>query len=171
MLIKQLTHCNVYGNGNSFLGQFAEVTFPELKHKMIEHKGGDMIGTKRVPTSLEAMEATFKANGFYEDFNILTANPNAVISLQVRGNQRIMDGTGVQADVPVVLYLRGTFSDRKLGSFKQGDGTQPEYKMEVSYYRLVVNGVDQEEVDIDNSIHVVGGVDLLAQFRDNLGLI
>lgn len=171
MLIKQLTHCNVYGDGNGYIGQFAEVTFPVLKHKMIEHKAGDMLGVKRVATAMEAMTSTLKSAGFYEDFNFLTADPNQLVSLQVRGNQRVLDGTGVVVDVPVVLYMRGTFSERKLGSFKQGEGAMPEYTMEVSYYKLVINGVDQEEVDVDNSIHKVGGVDLLAQFRDNLGIL
>jgi P2 family phage contractile tail tube protein len=165
-----LNHCNVYGDGNNFLGQFEEVTLPEIKNKSVDHRAGDMIGTRTLPTSLEKMEATLKGTGLYEDFYILIADPDQMVSLQVRANLKKFDGQGLAAEVPVVVYLKGWFPSRKAGTLKNQDPAKPEYKMELSYYKLVVDGAELEEVDVDNHIHRVNGVDLLAQFRSNLGL-
>lgn len=170
MQIKQLTNCNLYAEGGSFLGAVASVMLPEVKHKTIEHKAGDLIGTPKLPGALEALQATVKMNGLYEDFHALTGNPNTTVRLMVRANQKVRTGAGSTVDEPVIVYLRGWFSSRKVGELKSSEGTNPEYMMEVSYYRLSVAGVDVEEVDIENSVHRVNGTDLLATFRANLGI-
>jgi len=168
--VKQLTHCNLYAEGGSYQGGLVSITLPEVKHKSIEHKAGDLIGTPKLPGSMEAMQSTIKMNGFYEDFHALTADSNRMVGLMVRANQKSRDGYGNITDEPVTLFLRGWFSSRKVGELKSSEGTNPEYVMEVFYYRLVVNGIDVEEMDIENGIHRVAGVDILADFRANLGI-
>jgi hypothetical protein len=168
--VKQLTNCNLYAAGGSYLGAMASITLPDVKHKAIEHKAGDLIGTPKLPGAMEPLTAVIKMNGMYEDFHALTANPNKTVSLMVRANQKSRDGYGNTTDEPVAVYLRGWFSGRKVGELKSSEGSNPEYTMEVTYYRLVVNSADVEEVDIENSIHRVGGEDILAAFRANLGI-
>ena len=91
-------------------------------------------------------------------------------SSQIRSNLLVAKGQGRAINKPVRLDLRGWFSSAKEGVFKQGEGAQPEYKMEVNALKLVVDNVEIKEVDIDNYIWRVGGVDLLAEFRANLGI-
>ena len=154
----------------SHLGQIEEVQLPTLKNKSVDHRAGDMIGTKGLPTSLEKLEATFKGTGFFKEFYTLCANPLKLVTLQVRANLQQFGGQGLEAEVPVIVYLKGWFPERKIGTLKNQDPAKPEYKMEVSYYKLVVDGEDLDEVDIDNHIWKVDGEDLLATFRTNLGL-
>lgn len=168
--VKQLMNCNLYAEGGSFLGALLSITLPEIKHKAVEHKGGDMIGTAKLPGSMESMSSTIKMNGLYADFHSMTANPNKMVSLMVRANQKGRDGYGNIYEEPVTLFLRGWFSGRKVGELKSSEGTNPEYVMEVFYYRLAVNGLDLEEMDIENCIHRVDGVDILADYRSNLGI-
>lgn len=167
--VKQLTHCNLYAEGGSFQGAMLSITLPEVKHKSTEHKAGDLLGTPKLPGSLDAMSSTIKMNGFYDDFHMLTADPNRMVGLMVRANQKSRDGYGNITDEPVTLYLRGWFSSRKIGELADTP-SKPEYVMEVYYYRLTVNGNDIEEIDIENGIHRVDGVDILADFRANLGI-
>lgn len=168
--VKQLTNCNLYMEGGAFLGALASITLPEIKHKTIEHKGGDLIGTPKLPGAFESMTATLKMNGLYEDFHALAANPDAFRSIMVRANQKVRDGYGKTGDESVIVYLRGWFSASKIGEMKSSEGSNPEYTMEVSYYRLVVGGVDIEEIDVENTVHNVLGIDVLADFRSNLGI-
>jgi hypothetical protein len=168
--IKQLMNCNLYAEGGSFQGALNSVTLPEVKHKSGEHKGGDMIGVAKLPGAMEAMQSTLKLNGLYEDFHALMADPNRMVSLMVRANQKVRDGLGNITQEPVTLYLRGWCSSRKVGELKSSEGSNPEYILEVFYWRLVVNGQDIEEVDIENCVHRVNGEDLLAEYRSNLGI-
>lgn len=170
MQIKQLTNCNLYAEGGAFLGACASVTLPEVKTKTIEHKAGDLIGTPKLPGSLESMTATIKMNGLYEDFHAIAADPNRGVSIMVRANQKVRNGLGNVVDEPVIIYLRGWFSASKVGELKSSEGSNPEYTMEVFYYRLSVSGRDIVEVDVENSIHRIEGRDTLAAFRDNLGI-
>ena len=170
MNIKQLVNCNLYANGGSFLGAVLSITLPEIKSKTVEHKAGDAIGTAKLPGAFEPMTCTIKMNGMYEDFHAITADPNSMVNLMVRGNQKVRNGIGNIADEPVMILLRGWFSSRKVGELKSSESAQPEYVMEVFYYQLVVANLPIEEVDIENSVHRVEGVDLLSDFRSNLGL-
>jgi hypothetical protein len=168
--VKQLMNCNLYAEGGSFLGALNAITLPDMKHKASEHKAGDGIGTPKLPGSLEALQTTLKMNGMYEDFHALTADPTQMRSLMVRANQRVRSGVGDITNEPVIIYLRGWFSSRKIGELKSSDPTNPEYVMELYYFRLNVSGADIEEVDIENAVHRVLGQDVLADYRSNLGI-
>jgi len=161
----------VYGPEGALYGKFDEITVPEIKNKSQDNKPTDFIGVRRTPSvSLEAMEATFKAQGFNEAFHALAANPFKEIGLQIRSNQLKSQGQGKAVAAAVRLDLKGWFSSAKEGSFKQGEGAQCEYKFEVHAMKLVVDGKDIKEVDIDNYIWRVNGEDIIADIRANYGI-
>ena len=120
--------------------------------------------------SLDPMEATFKATGFNSNFDAMASSPYTEIGLQIRANLCVARGQGKAEGKPVKMELKGWFSSAKVGSFKQGEGAACEYKMEVIAMKLEVDGRELKEVDIDNHIWKVDGVDLLADFRKNLGI-
>ena len=170
MQIAQLTSCNLYANGKSFAGALVSCTLPEVKHKGIEHKAGDGIGTPKLPGALEAMTSTMKLNGLYADFHGLTVDPNNMLSIQIRANQKVRNAAGNLKDVPVIIHMRGWASSRKIGELKSSEGSNPEYVIEVWYYKLVVDGEEIEEIDVENCVHRQNGVDLMANYRSNLGI-
>ena len=169
MQISKLSHCNVYFQDGPFVGQFSEVAVPEIKHKAQEHKTGDMIGTRRVPGPLEAMETTLKPDGFYPLFHAAMSDPDREIRLQVRCNLKVAEG-GNTRDVAVRMDMAGWCSNNKVGTLQAQDNAKPEYKLEVHYFSLLVAGVEIQTIDIDNHIHRVNGRDLLEAFRTNLGV-
>ena len=147
------------------------MTLPEVKSKAQENKPTDAIGTRRLPgISLDPMECSFKAQGFNPDFHALAANPFNEVNLQIRSNRLTARGSGKAEAQPVKMNLRGWFSSAKEGAFKQGEGAQCEYKFEVSFIELEVDGRQLKKIDIDNYIWEVDGKDLLADFRANLGI-
>ena len=169
MQIAKLSHCNVYFQDGPFVGQFAEVTVPEIKHKALEHKTGDMIGTRRVPGPMEAMECTLKPDGFYPLFHASMSDPDRMVRLQVRCNLKVSEG-GKTSNVAVRMDIAGWCSADKVGTLQAQDYAKPEYKLEVHYFSLLVEGIEIQTIDIDNHIHRVNGRDLLAEFRSNLGV-
>ena len=56
------------------------------------------------------------------------------------------------------------------GSFKAKEDTELENTFTVNYYKLEIDGEEIVEIDVMNNIYKVGGEDLLAERRQNLGL-
>jgi len=160
----------VYGPDGAIFGKFESITVPEAKNKVQESKATDGIGTRRLPgLSLDPMESTLKAVGFKKEFHAMASNPYKEVNLQVRSN--LLKAGGGQAEhKPIRLEMRGWFSSAKEGELKQGEGAACEYKLEVHAMKLIVDGVEIREIDIDNYIWRVNGEDLLLAYRQNLGI-
>jgi P2 family phage contractile tail tube protein len=50
-----------------------------------------------------------------------------------------------------------------LGKSKAGDDTEHKYSLAVAYYRRVVDGVEEVEIDMLSGLFRVGGVDRYAE--------
>lgn len=168
--IRKLTNANVYLLGVNLLGRVAEVTLPEVKVKMGDHKALGMEHEIEVPTGgFEKMEAKLKWAGFYPDGIVAASDPRAAVPLTIRGNLQTFDPNGLEEEVPVVAELRGPFKGVGLGSLKQHEGAEPESTMTVWYFKLTVAGVELLEIDVMANIHRVAGADVLARYRTNIG--
>jgi P2 family phage contractile tail tube protein len=106
----------------------------------------------------------------YPEMHGLLSSPDSELKIQVWCNLKLYSG-GKAQDIPVALDLVAWCSDGKVGTLQAADYAKPEYKLEVSYFALRVDGVELQAIDIDNHIHRVNGEDLLAQFRTYLGVI
>lgn len=167
--VNRLTNANVYMDGKSFLGKVEEISLPDIKHKMSEHKALGMVGMMEFFAGIEKMEAKIKWNSFYVDAMKKMANPTKAIQLQVRGSLENYNSTGRGAQQPVVIFLTCTSKNFPTGNFKQHDNVECESMLNVTYCRLEVNNESIMEVDILSNIYKVDGVDILAEYRANLG--
>lgn len=167
--IKQITNANVYIDGTSFLGKIEEAKLPDVVATLSEHKALGMIGKIELPNGIDKMEMSMKWNSLYGDVLKKAANPFKAVQLQCRSSQETYTGQGRTEEVPVVVHLTGSFKKFPLGGYKQHDNVEAETTMTITYFRLVVNGEDIVEVDVLSNIYKVGGVDLLAQYRSNIG--
>lgn len=168
--IKKITNANVYLMGVNLLGRVAEVTLPEVKVKMQDHKALGMEHEIEVPAGgFEKMEAKLKWAGFYADGVVATADPREAVALTIRGNLQTFDPQGLDDEVPVVAELRGPMKGVALGTLKQHEGAEPESTMAVWYFKLSVDGVELLEVDVMANIHRVAGADVLARYRNIIG--
>jgi len=53
---------------------------------------------------------------------------------------------------------------------KPGEKASLKISMALAYYKETRDGVVTMEIDVENMIYIVGGVDLLAAARANLGI-
>lgn len=167
--IKQIVNANVYIDGNSFLGKAEEIKLPDVAVSMVEHKALGLVGKVELPSGIEKMEATIKWNSLYDEVLKKAANPYQPVQLQARFSLETYAGGGRIKEVPGVVFLTGTFKKFPLGGFKQHDNVEAETALNITYIRLVVDGKDIVEVDALANIYKVDGVDLLAQYRQNVG--
>lgn len=168
--VNRLTNANIYVNGVSKLGTAQEFTMPILKSMMSEHKAIGMTGKLELFSGVDKLEAKIKWNSFYANTMSIFANPVKAISLQVRASLETYTSSGRTAEVPVIVYVTGYAKDFPLGDFKQHDNVELESNMTVTSCKLEINGALIVEFDALANIYNIGGTDILAQYRANLGI-
>ena len=57
-----------------------------------------------------------------------------------------------------------------MGDAEPGADTEHSISTTCSYYKLIVNGTTEIEIDLLNMVEIVGGVDRLAEQRTAIGL-
>ena len=169
--VNRVTNANIYMDGKSLLGRAEEVSLPVIKQMMAEHKALGMNGKFELPAGVDKLEAKIKWNSFYADVLAKAANPNQAVNLQVRSSIKTWTPNGaIQPETPVVVHMTALFKDFPTGNFKQHDNVELESNLTVTYCKVVVGGVEITEIDVLANIHKVNGTDILASYRQNLGI-
>lgn len=167
-LPKKLKNLNLFGNGESYLGQVAEVKLPTLTRSMEEYRGGGMSGPVKIDNGQEGIELESKFGGLMRSILSqygVTAHDG--VQLRFAGAYQRDDLGTVDA---VEIVVRGRHEEIDMGTAKAGDDTEFTVKTTCSYYKLVINGTTVIEIDFVNMIEVVDGVDRLAEQRRAIGI-
>lgn len=167
--IKRLTNANVYVDGSSLLGKVEECKLPDVNIVMAEHKALGLQGKVEFPSGIDKMEATFKWNSLYADILAKVANPFKACEVQVRGALETYGNGGKTAEVPVVVYLTGSFKKFPMGGYKQNDNLEAETAMSVTYCKMEIDGNLMLEVDALANIYKAGSSDLLETYKQIIG--
>lgn len=167
--VNRLTNANVYIDGTSHLGQAEEVNLPDIKAKLAEHKALGMVGTFELFAGIDKMEASIKWNSFYKDAMVKMGDPTQALDIQVRGNLETYGSTGRTEQVASVCYIKGMPKNFPMGNFKQHDNVEATSQLTVTYCKLEINGEEVLEIDVLANIYKVNGVDIMAQYRANIG--
>lgn len=161
---KNLT-LNVDGRG--YAGQLDEFNAPKLAQKVEEFRAGGMNAPLELNLGMEKLEADFSLIAYDRDVLALWGVQDGLqIPLTVREALESFDGTVT----PVVHVMRGKLKEVDPGTSKAGDLNPIKFSVALSYYRLTHGGAVVHEIDVENMIHIVNGVDVLAAQRAALGL-
>ena len=155
-------------DGRGQAGRIEEITLPKLTVKTEEYRAGGMDVPVALDMGMEKLETDMVFSDYDEEifklFGIISGNS---ISLTLRG---ALQEDGKSEAIPVVLYLRGTVRELDFGSWKPAERATVKMSMDLRYYKLVYNGKELIEIDAENMIRKIDGVDQLASYRTALGL-
>lgn len=170
VLIHRITNANIYMDGANLLGRAEEIELPQVKVKMAEHKALGMVGTIRAFSGIEALEGKIKWASFYADVLKKAANPFKTVQLQVRGSLEDWNTpAGRNTEKPVVAVMQVLFKNFPLGQFKQNENVDITTEFDAWMVKLTAEGQDILEIDVAANIYKAGGVDMLANYRANIG--
>lgn len=160
-LPRKLKNLNAFVDGESYLGVIGEFEEPNLALATEDWRGGGMIGSVKIDMGLEPMEAKLKMGG-HEARLIRKFGTTSVDGVRVRlvGAYQRDDGSMAQA---VECYLGGRFTEIAPGTSKAGDDTEQEYTLPLAYYRRVVDGRTEIEIDMVAGLFIVDGIDRNAE--------
>lgn len=160
-LPRKLKNMNAFVDGGSYLGTIGEYEEPKLAVATEDWRGGGMPGAVKVDLGLEAMEASLTMGGHVAAL-IRKFGTTAVDGVRVRlvGAYQADDGTAAQA---VECYIGGRFTEIEPGKAKAGDDTEHKFTVPLAYYRRVVDGRVEVEIDMVSGVYVVDGIDRYAE--------
>lgn len=164
---RKLKNLNLFNDGNSYIGQVAEVTLPKLTRKMEDWRGGGMNAPIKIDHGMEPVEIEATCGGFMRDvFKQFGLARHDAVMLRFAGAYQADDTGDV---VPCEIVVRGRHEEIEAGKAKAGDDTEFKFKTACSYYKLTFNGETLVEIDIPNFVEVIGGEDRLAAQRAAIG--
>lgn len=168
-LPKKLKDFNLFGDGESWQGQIAELALPKLARQMEEYRGGGMDGTVEIDMGQEKIEFEWKPAGLIETiFDGFGASTLDHTLLRFSGAYE-RDDTG--AVVPVDVVIRGRHREIDMGTAKAGDNNELTVMTTCSYYKLVIDGRTVVEIDVPGKVFIgPDGTDRMAAQRAAIGL-
>jgi P2 family phage contractile tail tube protein len=162
-----LKNINLFVDGRGYAGQVEELTPPKLTLKTEEFRAGGMDAPLELTMGMEKLEADFTLISYDRDVLAQFGVAEGFnVPFVMRGALESLDGT-VR---PVVITLRGKIKELDSGTFKPGEKPSLKVTMALGYYRMEHGSTTVHEIDVENMVRVVNGVDALAQTRAALGL-
>ena len=166
MLPRHLRNFNIMIDGLGFAGRADEVQLPELSITTDSHRAGGMDAPVDVDLGMEAMELSVTISDYDESvisgFGLLGNG----IPITLRGAiQR--QGEAAQA---VVVRCLASLKRRAPGSFAVGSKHTTSLTYSLRRYSEIVNGTEYVNIDVENMVRVINGVDQLASQRAAIGI-
>lgn len=168
--IHKLTNCNIYVDGENFAGRADEVDVPEAAGVMVDHKALGMIGKTDFFAGLDKMEGRIKWNSPYLDAYKTSGDFTKTRQLDVRGSVDEYTSAGRVGEKPYLASMQVQFKKMPGAAFKQHEQAEGETMFTVHAIRVELDGELVYEIDVLANVYKVGDEDLLATYRENLGL-
>lgn len=166
MLPRHLRNFNVMIDGFGFAGRADEVTLPTLSIATEEHRAGGLDSPVDVDMGMELMELSVVLSDYDESviagFGLL--GPGVPITLRGAIQRQ---GEPAQA---VVVKMLGGLKSRDPGNWSAGSKQTTTLTYSVRKYSETINGAELVNIDVENMVRVINGVDQLASQRAAIGL-
>ena len=158
---------NLFLDGKGYAGQVEEFNAPELTQKLEEWRGGGMLGGIELSMGLEVLKASWSLVGYSKDaLALFGVSEGAKLPFVAREALESFDGT-----VTAVAHtMRGKVTSLKPGTSKPGELAPLQMEASLVYYKLTHGGSVVHEIDVENSVYILNGVDQLAAQRQALGI-
>lgn len=165
-LPRTLVNINAYADGQGYLGVISEFEQPKLAISTEDYRAGGMLGNVKLDKGLEALEAALTFGGHEKALTRKFGTTDIEgVRLRLVGAYRADDGSAAQS---VEIYAGGRFTEIDFGKDKPGEATEHKYTAPLSYYRRVVDGRTEIEIDMLQGVFIVNGVDIYADIMSIL---
>jgi P2 family phage contractile tail tube protein len=161
------TNFALFVDGRSYAGEAKQVTPPKLARVTEDFRAGGMNGTIKLDMGQEAMDADFTMSKYdlalLGMYGLAAGQTKAVTLREILESQ---DGTVK----PVIHTMRGIITEMDPGTSEPGKPGELKLTWNLRYYKLQHGQTVVQEIDLENMVHIVNGVDMLAQQRAGLGI-
>jgi P2 family phage contractile tail tube protein len=158
---------SIYIDGFGHAGAGEECKPPVLKKVTEKFRGGGMLAAREVALGYEAF--TFGAKFSSTDPQILTKGGlyvgNKGFSFAVRG---YLDGDA-NSQHTSIIQMRGEVTKLDPGAWQAGKKAQLDFECSLAAVKWTIDSTVVWDIDIENFVYAVGGLDPTANIRAALG--
>lgn len=167
MIHEKLHSYNVYRGGSVLVGTADDIELPGFEYLSETISGHGIMGEIEDPTIglTGPIELELKFRTLYEDISL---NPKKSQTYTIRGTQQGRDLEGNIRFSGIKAVVKGRPKGFEGGTLKKGSPIEPSVKLELTYYKLEVNGEELFEIDKLNGIFRVDGEDIMADINKYL---
>lgn len=158
---------NLFVDGRGYAGQLREVTPPKLTLVTEEARMGGMDAPVDITMGMEKLTADFTLISY--DRAVLSlwgVAEGQHVAFTIREVLESHDGT----TTPVVHNMRGKITELDSGTHTPGQAPGLKVTASLNYYKQTHGGRVIHEIDVDNMVRTVNGVDALSAQRRALGM-
>ncbi len=167
-LPKKLKNFALFGDGESWLGEIPSVTLPTVTKKMEEYRAGGMHGPVDIELGHEKLELAIKAGGLKTQLITMLGAQTVGANLFRFAGAYQDDATGLVSAVEVIA--RGRVSEWNPNDAEAGENNEHDFTVNLSYYKVTVDGADLLEIDVPGMVFKTGGSDIYSAIRFAIGL-
>ncbi len=162
MIADVLKNFAVWIDGYGYAGNASEVQLPKLTIKSEEYRAAGMDIPVKIDLGMDAMQAMVTLDSFdlvaQAQFGLMPGN---LVRMTIRGAITSSDGLVSAAEAT----LCGTIDEVDPGSWQPGSKAQLKLTLSVRYYELTIDELPVVEIDAENFVRRIGGIDQLAGIR------
>lgn len=158
---------NLFVDGRGYAGQVEEFNPPKLTLQTEDFRAGGMDAPVKVTMGMEALDCDFSLKAYDRDvLAMFGVVEGASVPLVVREALESFDGTVTH----VVRTMRGKITELDEGTSKPGEIPLLKATLNLTYYKMQHGDRVVHEIDVENMVRTINGVDALAAIRAALGM-
>lgn len=162
-----LKNINLFADGRGYAGQLQDITPPPLTLMTEEFRAGGMDAPLDLTMGMEKMVVGFNLRAYDRDvLSLFGIREGSNVPLTVRAALESFDGT-VKA---VTMNMRVKITSIDPGTWTPGELGSLNVMSTASYFKQTHDGVVIHEIDVENMVRIINGVDALADIRAALGI-
>lgn len=169
--VQKISNANIYIDGTgSLLGRASGITLPEFMAVTEDATALGLMGKFRTAVGIDILQGTLKWDGYYPEVIALGADPFTARKLQIYSSVKVIGPDGLEQRKQRIISMTATFEGTPLGDYGPQANVGFEQPFSATRLRDELDGEELLEFDVFNLVWRVRGVDLLAEYRKNLGL-
>jgi len=158
---------NLFVDGRGYAGEIKEFNAPKLTLKTEDFRAGGMNAPKVLNMGMEKLDTDFSLTAYDADvIALFGVQAGASVAFVAREVLESFDGTVT----PVSHFMQGTITEFDPGTSAAGEMAPIKIAMNLNYYKLQHGDRILHEIDIENMVQVVDGIDQMALQRGALGI-
>lgn len=158
---------NLFVDGRGYAGQVEEFNAPKLTLQTEDFRAGGMDAPIKVTMGMESLDCDFSLKAYDRDvLAMFGVVEGASVPLVVREALESFDGTVTQVE----RTMRGKITELDEGTSKPGEIPLLKVTLNLTYYKMKHGDRVVHEIDIENMVRTINGVDALAAIRAALGM-
>lgn len=167
MTRKVLKNFSMFVDGQGYAGMVEDFTPPVLTSMVEDVRLGGMDAPVAVTMGMEKLESSFTMLDFSREvLKLWGLHQGAIVPFNLRGVLEDNEGTVVA----VRHEMRGKLRKIDWGTWKAGEIINASFEVDVYSYRYFEDGAELINVDPENMVKIIDGVDQLAAQRSALGV-